>query len=115
MINLEKTMVQEIKYVNKLGDNTTVNLESSVKYDSDYSKQEKQSKGIIFLKVGDEDGKGDFFLSVEFHGVFYIDEELESDVVSNETYKLLYPHLQAYVSSVTALSGIPALRLPSFQ
>ncbi len=115
MINLERTMVQEIKYVNKLGDNTTVNLTSSVKYDSDYSKQEKQSRGTIFLKVGDEDGKGDFFLSVEFHGVFSVDGEWEPDMVSSETYKLLYPHLQAYVSSVTALSGIPALRLPSFQ
>lgn len=115
MINLEKTMVREIKYVNKLGDNTTINLESSVKYDSNYNKKEKQSLGKVFLKVGDEDGRKDFYLSIEFHGVFYVDEDLEADAVSNETYKLLYPHLQAYVSSVTALSGIPPLRLPSFQ
>lgn len=115
MIDLEKTMVREIKYMNKLGDNATINLESSIKYDSNYDKQEKQSLGKVFLKVGNEDGKKDFFLRIEFHGVFRIDEDLEPDVVSNETYKLLYPHLQAYVSTVTALSGIPPLRLPSFQ
>lgn len=108
-------MVREIKYMNKLGDNTTINLNSSVKYDSNYDKKAKQSLGKIFLKVGDEKGKKDFFLSVEFHGVFSVDEELEPDALSNETYKLLYPHLQAYISSVTALSGIPPLRLPSFQ
>ncbi len=49
------------------------------------------------------------------HGGFDIDagNEYTPKQINTETYRLLYPHLQAYISAVTALSGVPALNLPS--
>ncbi|WP_415928894.1 hypothetical protein [Zhenpiania hominis] len=115
MIYLKKTLVKNFEYINKVPTNTTINLETSIKYDSEYNEEQKECLGKIFLKIGSKEKEESFFLQVEMHGGFDIDagNEYTPKQINTETYRLLYPHLQAYISAVTALSGVPALNLPS--
>lgn len=115
MIYLKKTLVRNFEYINKVPKNTTLNLETSIKYDSDYNEKGNECLGKLFLKIGSKEKEGIFLLQVEMQGGFDVDtdDEYTSKQVNMETYRLLYPHLQAYISAVTALSGVPALNLPN--
>ncbi len=114
MIFLTKTIVRNIEYINRIPDNTTVNLETTINYDANYNDKDKKCLGKLSLTIGDKDEDDKFFISVEMHGMFDVKEEdYTPDDVTKETYNILYPQLQAYVSAVTALSGVPALPLPS--
>lgn len=115
MIYLKKTLVRNFEYKNKVPKNTTLNLETSIKYDSDYNEKENECLGKLFLEIGSKEKERVFFLRVEMQGGFDIsaDDEYTPQQINAETYRLMYPHLQAYISAVTALSGVPALNLPN--
>lgn len=115
MVYLKKTLVRNFEYINKVPKNTKLNLETSIKYDSDYNEKEKECLGKLFLKIDSKEEEGIFLLRVEMQGGFDIsgDDKYTPQQINAETYSLMYPHLQAYISAVTALSGVPALNLPN--
>ncbi len=41
MIYLKKTLVKNFEYINKVPTNTTINLETSIKYDSELNKAKR--------------------------------------------------------------------------
>lgn len=62
------------------------------------------------------DKSGSFTINLVAIGYFEFDEEKSVEILSNYFYvnapALIFPYIRAYISSVTALSGLRAVNLP---
>jgi len=70
----------------------------------------------IILDVICKDSSGSFDITLTAFGFFEFKNEKSADRLSNYFYinapALIFPYIRAYISSVTALSGLKAVNLP---
>jgi preprotein translocase subunit SecB len=70
----------------------------------------------LILEVSCKDTTGSFNINLTAFGFFEFKDEKSADTLSNYFYinapALIFPYIRAYISSVTALSGLRAVNLP---
>jgi preprotein translocase subunit SecB len=79
------------------------------------NKKEKVFELTLGLKVNN---KGDSaYVNVEALGTYSFEDDLEDSMLSNFFYlnapAILFPYLRSYISTLTTLSGIPPINLPT--
>lgn len=77
----------------------------------------EQSCFRLNLLVNIEDANKVFEIEVESIGDFYFDNQIEKEKLSDYFYinapAILFPYIRAYITSLTALSGIKPITLPT--
>lgn len=94
--------------------------EYKIKIDFDASGKVEKSINKFFLSlkaiVSEEQGK--FNITINSESIFNFDEEILEDEVSKTLFSknapaIVFPYIRAYIASLTALSGMPTLNLPT--
>jgi len=78
------------------------------------NKAEKQFHLLLQVKVKDD--KGGLSIEIDAHADYKLDGDLDDPKFNNYMYlnapAILFPHIRAYIVSLTALSGISPVTLP---
>lgn len=102
-----------------------IEIQESIKASDDMSIEFKQSQGVnvedskfrLVLEVNIFDENKAININVIAHGYFEFDRELneadKGDFFNINAPAILFPYLRAYVNTLTALSGIPSVTLPT--
>lgn len=102
-----------------------IEIQESIKASDDMSIEFKQSQGVnvedskfrLVLEVNIFDENKAININVITHGYFEFDRELseteKGDFFNINAPAILFPYLRAYVNTLTALSGIPSVTLPT--
>lgn len=114
---LMDTKIQKIEFLNNLtvqGQvDLTANYHTTVAVDADNSKI--VIANAQFDMNGSQQDDGDSYLKVELHvvGIFEAQEETNAESIdNNELHTAMFPYVRAYISALTALSGMSAITLP---
>lgn len=97
------------------GDNpsTTINL----KFDPKGTISKENSCFKLNLSVSIEDENKSFFIEVVIVADFYFDTDISPDNLNQYFFvnapALLFPYVRAYIATLTTLSGINAINLPT--
>ena len=116
-INLTKTNIRAINFVNELEIEKKRNLSVALDTSLDFCDDKTLCKGNIDCTVkstdNGEDSEERFELHVLIDGIFSADVELEeSDELRTFVLKSMFPYLQSYVRIITSLSDLAPITLP---
>lgn len=94
--------------------------EYKIKIDLDASGKIEKSinKFFLYLKAIISEEQGKFNITISSESIFNFDEEILEDEVSKTLFSknapaIVFPYIRAYIASLTALSGMPTLNLPT--
>lgn len=73
---------------------------------------------ILLIKVNIRDLENDFYIEISTESTFTYPEnadieEYKNSLFVNNAPAIVFPYIRAYISSLTALSGLPVLTLPT--
>ena len=79
---------------------------------------QKESKYYLNLIANVKDEDGNFEISIVTESVFNFDEDADVSELIGSMFTLnapaiVFPYIRAYISSLTALSGMPTLTIPT--
>lgn len=115
-VTLRKTTISKITFVNNIEGNSITQLDLSVELDNNLDVNDDNSIiSKLNCKVHDKNNKETFIISIELIGIFDIQEPLDvtNDKISSFTTMILFPYVQSYIATMTAVAGIPPLYLPN--
>ena len=105
--------VTDMSFHNALPDRTRLNLATRVSYSVKHT-ADGIARGEMKVTVNDKEKAADFAVNVSAVGVFRA-VGLDRDAVHRETFRQLFPHLRALVTTLTANAGIPPILLPMME
>lgn len=116
-INLTKTKIRAINFVNEIESekkrNLSVILEPSLEICDDKTKCKGTLDCTVRSTDNGEDGEERFELHVLIDGNFLADVELEeSDELRTFVLKSMFPYLQSHVRIITSISDLVPITLP---
>lgn len=103
--------VESVDFVNKLPPNTKVELQNKYSYNVGYSKI-NTCQGEMRAEISDKNAPDRFRIVVVMKGYFIINGEIAKEQLHVKTFDALFPHLKAFVVSLTATAGIPPVYIP---
>ena len=93
------------------------NNKIDVEFKQTSSVNESESKYMHVLGVSIKDKEGKLNIEVEANGFFEFDKELDEDARSKffnvNAPAILFPYVRAYITTLTSLSGISPVILPT--
>lgn len=115
-LKLVRVLVEHAEMTNNVSSEKEIQLGIGLEFKVDLDEGRHNGIGKIkaTVKPSEENGNlEEFRISVSMNGFFISPDELNNnDELSKEVYNKLFPHLQSYISSLTALSGMPAFMIP---
>ena len=108
---LKLTKVESVEFTNKLPPNTKIELQNKYSYNVGYSKL-NTCHGEMKIEITDKNSPDRFRLVVIMKGFFIAKADISKENLHVKTFDALFPHLKAYVSNLTATSGIPPIYIP---
>lgn len=108
---LKLTKVEAVEFVNKLPPNTKIELQNKYSYNVGYSKL-NTCHGEMKVEISDKNAPDRFRLVVIMKGFFITKNDISKENLHVKTFDALFPHLKAYVTTLTAASGIPPVYIP---
>lgn len=117
-INLNKTDIRAIDYINEQGFEKQRTLKVSLEPSLEVCNEDKMMcRGTLNCTIKSVDDKKDNDGQLELHicvdGDFSSDVELEdSDELAGYVLKSMFPYLQSYIRIISSLSDSPPITLP---
>ena len=68
--------------------------------------------GEFTAKITDKSAPEEFAINITASGIFRFTEDAKKEILHVETYNELFPHVRAFISTLTATSGIPPIMIP---
>ena len=111
MVELKWYKISGINYENKVQNGTQLKLKNAVKYNVNYFGEENRCAGRLDFTVSDEQ-MNPFEIRIQMEAVFTYEDSDERADIHVESFAQLFPYLRQVISSVTSMSGMPALMIP---
>lgn len=113
-IYLERVEVRKIVFDRNALPEGDTELKVEVANNASVSEDKKKCLRKMILKIyTDKEGEENLFIEMEVYGYFSIKSlSKDLDEVNAITGEKLFPYLQSYVATITAISGVPALIIP---
>ena len=108
MLNFSAT---EIVFENNLKRSETFELSSRCSYNLGFS-QNRMCRGEMVAEVFNKKTPEDFKLRVKVVGNFIREDDSPQDDVHKTTYKMLFPHVKALLTSISVTANIPPIFFP---
>ncbi len=113
---MENAMLQGIKitnveFTNNIKAQKKIELGFGYSYNVKYSAQ-NTCIGEFTAKIKDKSNPEEFFINVTATGVFRFTDGAKKEVLHVETYNDLFPHVRAFVTTLTSNAGIPPIFIP---
>ena len=108
---LKLTRVESVEFVNKLPPNTKIELQNKYSYNVGYSKI-NTCQGEMKVEVSDKNSPDRFRITVVMKGFFITHKDISKENLHVKTFDALFPHLKAFVCSLTSTAGIPPIYIP---
>lgn len=118
-LNINKVRVDksEFRFNPNFNDNTETRLNLNINYDVDFMVSvDNENSGIVLLECGvnskEEFQDVPFVIKVSIVGFFSVEQGKIQEYFVNAV-SVLFPYLRAHISTLTSISGIPSVTLPS--
>ena len=103
--------VTGVDFTNNIKESKKIELGFSYSYNVKYSNQ-NTCIGEFTAKVSDKTNPDEFRITVVATGVFRFKEGATKELLHVETYNDLFPHIRAFVTTLTSNAGIPPIIIP---
>ncbi len=101
----------KVDFQNNIKENKKIELGFSYSYNVKYSNK-NTCIGELTAKVTDKSAPDEFNITVSATGIFRFKDNTTKEVLHVETYNDLFPHMRAFISTLTATAGIPPVMIP---
>lgn len=101
----------KVDFVNNIKESKKIELGFGYSYNVKYSNK-NTCIGEFTAKVTDKTTPDEFSITVTATGVFRFKEGTAKELLHVETYNDLFPHMRAYITTLTANAGIPPIFMP---
>ncbi|MBR3768098.1 MAG: protein-export chaperone SecB [Clostridia bacterium] len=108
---LKTCKVESVEFINKLPSNVKIELSNKYSYNVGYSKLNTCS-GEFKAEIFDKNSPERFRILVVMKGFFTISEGIAKEQLHIKTYDAIFPHVKAFVSTLTSNAGIPPIFIP---
>lgn len=108
---LQGVKVTKVDFVNNVKAQKKIELGFGYSYNVKYSSQ-NTCLGEFTAKVHDKSSEDEFAITVTATGVFKFADGAKKETLHVETYNELFPHVRAFVTTLTSNAGIPPIILP---
>ena len=117
--------IAKFRFVGYRITNSSISFKESVEISKETDIEFMQSRGVnqkenkfrLILEVNIKDKNESLLINVICNGYFEFDKDLPEEEMSiffnTSAPAILFPYLRAYVSTLTALAGIPPVTLPT--
>ncbi len=103
--------VSKVEFENNIKANKKIELGFSYSYNVKYSNQ-NTCIGELTAKITDKTAPDEFKITVTATGVFRFKEGTAKEVLHVETYNDVFPHMRAFITTLTSNTGIPPIIIP---
>lgn len=112
---LKAFTVSDIGFVNRLDPNVQIKIGNKFSYNVKYPNDSNTTvcRGELEVEVGDTGDNSKLNVKVVLVGIFAYDPNAKRELIHTESFKLLYPHARALVTTITANAGIKPIILPN--
>ena len=111
-VTLKGYKANDVEYHGHLKNGEKIQLENKFSYNVRYGK-EHLCVATLDCTTQDKEDPAKFVIHVVIEGVFAFEDGSTKEELHVLTYKELFPYARALVSSLTAVSGIPPVILPT--
>lgn len=101
----------KVDFTNNIKENKKIELGFSYSYNVKYSNQ-NTCIGEFTAKITDKSSPEEFSIIITATGIFRFKDGTAKEVLHVETYNDMFPHMRAFVSTLTATAGIPPIMIP---
>ena len=101
----------KLDFVNNIKENRKIELGFGYSYNVKYS-DKNTCIGEFTASIKDKSSEADFHIIVTATGIFRFKEGAQKEILHVETYNDIFPHVKAFVSTLTATAGIPPIMMP---
>ena len=101
----------KVDFQNNIKENKKIELGFSYSYNVKYSNK-NTCIGELTAKVTDKSAPDEFSITVAATGIFRFKDNTTKEVLHVETYNDLFPHMRAFISTLTSTAGIPPVMIP---
>ena len=108
---LKLCKVEKVDFVNLLPPNKKIELSNKYSYNVGYSKI-NTCAGEFKAEIFDKNNPDTFHITVIMRGFFAISDGVSKEQLHVKTFDALFPHVKAFVASLTATGGIPPIYIP---
>lgn len=103
--------VSEMSFVNNIQKTETFELTNRCSYNLGFA-QNRLCRGEMTAEVFNKNNPKSFCLKVKLVGNFVREDDAPQDDVHRTTYKMLFPHVKAIVTSLTVAANVPPIFFP---
>ncbi len=108
---LKLCKVETCEFVNKLPPKEKIELNNKYSYNVGYSKL-NTCTGEFRAEITDKNFPERFRLIVTMKGFFVTAEGVSKEILHIKTYDAVFPYVKAFITNLTASSGIPPIYIP---
>lgn len=110
-VRLLNYSANEISFVNNMQKTETFELTNRCSYNLGFAPN-KLCRGEMTAEVFNKNDPDSFRLRVKLIGNFIREDDAPQDDVHRTTYKLLFPHIKAMMTTLTVAANIPPIFFP---
>ena len=108
---LQAVKITNVDFTNNIKTQKKIELGFGYSYNVKYSNQ-NTCIGEFTAKITDKSAPEEFAINITASGIFRFTEDAKKDILHVETYNELFPHVRAFISTLTATAGIPPILIP---
>ncbi len=108
---LQSVKITKVDFCNNIKTQKKIELGFGYSYNVKYSTQ-NTCVGEFTAKVSDKVSPDEFKIEVTATGVFKFKDGSKKETLHIETYNDLFPHVRAFVTTLTSNAGIPPIVMP---
>lgn len=112
IVTLKMVRAENIRFANQVEGTAQIHFENKYSYNVKYAANGNICRGEFTVKTYDKELGDKFMCEVTVIGIFEFAEGSAKDQLHRATYKELFPHVRALVTTVTAAAGIPPIIIP---
>lgn len=111
-VKLLNFSASEINFINNIQKTNTFELTNRCSYQLGFSANKKLCRGEMTVEMSNKNEPDAFNVKVKLVGNFVVEGDDPQDEVHKASYKLLFPHAKALITSITVAANVPPLFFP---
>ena len=115
-LNLERVEIKKFDFENNMISGESLSLQVQTSYSLDISDEKNRCVGSLELQITTQkESESSLSLRIIIQGFFVSTGKLnDEELAGRKTHSMLFPHAQAAIRTITAITGIPALQVPYY-
>lgn len=109
--SLQGVKITNVDFANNIKAQKKIELGFGYSYNVKYSTQ-NTCIGEFTAKISDKSAPEEFKINITATGVFKFTEGAKKEILHVETYNELFPHVRAFITTLTSNAGIPPIIIP---